>query len=193
MNTDGIGINNEGVARRAKADKAVGLLKPAQKQAEQNAYDSTNGGNHAALEKEDAGYLLVAGSQVTKGYYVVLLVNDEHGEAANDVKRGYNKNKCEEDVGHELLYLHNLEGVVLLLVAVLYYILIGCHVLYLTLYGIEVTAGLQAKLQRREAPFEVKEPARKVYAGNDVLTVVLGLPHTEQGTWRIKLINGEAL
>ena len=86
MNAHWIGINHERTAALAEAHYAIALLKPAEQKADENACHGSYGGYHAALEEEDAHYLLVACTEITKGEHVVLLVDDEHRDAADDVE-----------------------------------------------------------------------------------------------------------
>ena len=142
MDADRVGVDNEGAAAGAELHDAVGLLNPAEQEADGNADESTDGRDKATLEEENAGDDLVGGAEVAQGDDVILLVDDEHGERADDVEAGHDEDKGEEDVGNELLNLHDLEGLVLLLKAVLDVEIVTGNLLHLGLDGIEIAARL---------------------------------------------------
>jgi len=59
-----------------------------------------------------------AGTQGAQGGHVLLLLNHQHGEGADDVEGGHEEDEGQEEVSNELLDLHNAKGVLLLFVAV---------------------------------------------------------------------------
>ena len=192
MDADRIGVDHEGATAGAELDEAEGLLQPAEEQAKEYAYDGSDNGDETALEEEDACYLMIAGSEVAQGDDIVLLFDDEHRERTDDVEASYHEDEGEEDVGNELLYLHDLERVVLLLEAVADIEAVAGYLLYLGLHAVEVAAWLQAQLERRDAVFLLEEIAGKLEAGDDVVLVVLGLTDAEQDTRRVELVLTES-
>ena len=80
MDTHRIGVDDERAARRAQFHEAEGLLRPTERQADDDAYDGTQGGNQTPLEEENARNLLVGRTQVAQRHHIVFLVDDEHRE-----------------------------------------------------------------------------------------------------------------
>ena len=73
-----VGVDNEGTAAGAELHNAVGLLNPAEQEADGDADESTDGRDKTTLEKEDAGDNLVGCAEVAQGDDVVLLVDNQH-------------------------------------------------------------------------------------------------------------------
>ena len=193
MDTDGIGVDDEGSTGGTEGHEAETLLKPAEGQAQQDADDGSDGGDEAALEEEDAGDLLIAGTEVAKGDDILLLVDDEHGQGAYDVETGHHQDEGEEDIGYELLDLHDLKGIVLLFEAVFDDKTVATERLDLELGALEIAAGLQTELERGEHALLVEEPTGKGDAGDDVVLVVLGLFDVEEDTRGIEFVFLEGL
>ena len=193
MDADGVGIDDERALAVAEAYEAVLLLQPAEQQAQENANDSAQKRDEATLEEEDTRYLAVGGAEVAQRDDVVALVDDEHGEGADDVETGYDEDEGEEDVGHELLDLHDAEGVVLLLVAVVDVEAAVGQADHAGFDGLEIAAGLEAQLQRGKTAGLVEETAREVEGGEYVLLVVLGLLDAEDDAGRVELVLDEAV
>ena len=120
MNADRVSIYNEVAGLVAQSDNAIGLLQPTKQQTYCYSKHSTSHRNHASLEEEYTAYLLVIGSEIAERYYIVFLINDKHRQATYYIKACYDENERQEYVGEKLLYLHNLERVCLLFIAVLY-------------------------------------------------------------------------
>ena len=147
VDADGIGVDDEAAAAFAHLHKAVTLLEPAEQQSQANAQQRAQGRYHAALEEEDALDLAVVGPQTAQGLHVLLLVDDEHGERADDVEAGHDEDEGKEDVGHDLLYLHDLEGVGLLFEAVEHLVLRPRYLPRLAFDGVEIAAVFQSQFE----------------------------------------------
>ena len=89
MYAHGIGVHDERTFALAEMYDAVGLLNPAGQQSDENADDGADSLYHAALEQEYLGDLFVVGSQVAQRHHIVLLVDDEHRERADDIEAGH--------------------------------------------------------------------------------------------------------
>ena len=144
MNADGIGVDNVAAVGIAHPDEAELLLQQAQQQACTDAQQSAENADHAAFEEEDTRYLVVGCTQIAERCNVITLVDDEHRERAYNVKAGHNEDEREEDIGHELFNLHNLERVGLLLIAVFYGKTGSGNLLYLALGCVEIGIRFQA-------------------------------------------------
>ena len=99
----------------------------------------------------------------------MFLVNDEHGERADDVEARYEEDESEEDVRDELLNLHNLEGVFLLLIAVKHLIAVTQLVLDARLDTFHVCIGLEAHFNGGYLVGALEESASKGEIGDNVL------------------------
>ena len=119
LDADGVGIDDEAALAGTEFDEAEANLSPAQCQATYDAQQGSNAGDEPPFEEEDLTNLAVVGSEGAQGGDIFLLLNHQHGEGADDVEGGDEENEREEEVGNELLDLHNAEGVCLLLIAVL--------------------------------------------------------------------------
>ena len=193
MHTHRIGVHYERTAAGAEFHNAKRLLGPAEQQANDNAYHGTQCRDEPAFEQEDAGYLAVGGTQVAQRHHIVALINDEHGERADDVEAGHHEDERQEDVGNQLFYLHDLKCVVLLLKAVLHTETVSGNALHLGLHLVKVASGLQPQLQRRHHVLLLKETSGKAQGGNDVVLVVFRLLHVEQYPWREQLVGHKAI
>ena len=108
--------------------------------------------------------MLVVHTEVAQCHHVVLLLDDEHGERADDVETRHDEDEGEEDIGDELFDLHDAESVFLLFIAVFHRIFFACNLLYFLFHGIKVAVGLDAHFQggpcwskmERAKPMEVR-------------------------------------
>ena len=146
MHTHGIGIHYEVAAATAQGHDAVGLLQPTEQQTDADADDCSDYRYHPALEKEDLGDLFIVGTEITQRNYVVFLVDDEHGERAYNVETCHDKDKREEYIGNDFLYLHDAKSICLLLESVENSILCSGYLLQLLLGFVEVGPGVQAMI-----------------------------------------------
>ena len=166
---DGVGIDDVAAFAVTEADEPEGLLNPAKEKPEGDADDGTDEAYHAAFYHEDATNLMLVGTQVSEGDGVLLLVDDEHGEGADDVEAGDEENEGEEDVGDEFLNLHDLESVFLLLIAVKHLVTGTELVLETVLDTLEVGAWLEAHLDGGNLTCALEESAGERKVGDDVL------------------------
>ena len=67
------------------------------------------------------------------------------------------------------------------------------NLLHLLLHTVEVAAGLQAQLQRREHALLLEQAAGKAYGCDNVVLVVLRLSHVENHSGRIQLVGHETV
>ena len=193
MHADGVGVDDERALALPQGDDAEALLQPTEQQPHHDAHHGSEGADEPPLEEEDARYLAVAGTHSAQRLHVVALVDDEHRETADDVEARHDEDEREEDVGDELLDLHDAEGVVLLLIAVANVVFGSAYLAYAALHGLEVAARLQPQLQAREHALLVEDAAGEANAGEDVAAVVLGLQHAEHHAGRIERVDDEAL
>ena len=150
MNADGVGINYIETCGRTECYEAELLLRPTKGEADGNANDGTDDGNHAPLKQENAGDELVGCAEVAERHHIIFLVNDKHRERADDVKARHHEDESQEDIGDELLYLHDFESVILLLKAVFHDELVAGNLLDFRLHRLEVAAGLEPQFKGRQ-------------------------------------------
>ena len=193
VDADGIGVDDEGGIAVAEAHEPELLLDEAEQEADDDTHHCTGDGNHATLEEEDAGYLAVGGAEIAEGDHIVFLVDDEHGERAHDVEARHNEDEGEEDVGEELLYLHDFEGVVLLLKAVLDGVAVAGDFGYLALGVGDVGSGLEAQFERGNHALLPEEIAGPGDGNDDVAGVVLGLLDHEEHAGRVERVDDKTL
>ena len=193
VDADGVGVDDEHAALCAHADESKRLLQPAEQQSQGDACDGTEGGYHTAFEEEYLSDLSVVGAKVAQGGDVVLLVDNEHGQRADDVEAGHDEDEGQEDVGEELFNLHDAERVGLLLVAVEHAEAVASDASHLPLHAGEVGAVLQAQFERREHALLVEDAAREADGSHDVVTVVLALSRCEDHAWHDERVDLEAL
>ena len=136
---------------------------------------------------------MIAGPKVTERDNIILLVDDQHREGADDVETGHHEDKREEDIGNKLLYLHDLEGVVLLFKTVLHGKTITTEIGNLRLGTIEIAARLEPQLQRREHALLVEDATGKGDTRQDIVLIVSSLLHIEKHTGRVELVFLESL
>ena len=111
--------------------------------------------------------------------YVVAFVDDQHRQRSDHIETGNHQDECEEDVGDELLYLHNLEGAFLLFVTVEHLIVVAQLLLDGLLHSPEVRTLLEAQFHSREVTLTLEKPACKVYARDDIVGILFSLLHHE--------------
>ena len=193
MHADRVGVEQVAAFAAAEAYDAVLLLNEAEGETHRYADDGADEAYHAAFDHEDVAYLLVAGTEVAERDDILLLVDDEHGQRAYDVEAGYHEDERKEDVGDELLDLHDLERVLLLLIAVEHQHLVAKRCLHLLLHCLEVGTALQSQLDGRDIALPLEQATGEGYWGNDVVGVVLALTNHESHLWRVQLFLIEAL
>ena len=133
----------------------------------------------ASLEEEDADDLCILRPEVAQGAYVVFLVDDEHGDGADDVEAGYQEDEGEEEVGDELLHFHDAEHVFLLFVAVLHGEVFAQQGFDVAPCLADVGALFQLQFDGRHPSLLPEEVAGEAQGGEDVVGIVFGLLHGE--------------
>ena len=147
VDADRVGIDDEIAGLVAELDKSVGLLQPAEQQSECNADECSSGGDHTSFEEEDTAYLTVCRTEIAQRDDIILLVDDEHGERTDDVEARHHEYECQEQVGKEFLYAHDVEGVGLLLVAVQHPVFPAENILYFLFLPVDVNTRSHAQFQ----------------------------------------------
>src|SRR5574344_742205 len=116
--THRIGIYDITALATAKANETKLLLEQAERQSEHNANHSPQETNHSSFYHEDVTNLLLACPHIAQCHSILLLLNNEHGERANDIETSNHEDESQEDVGDEFFYLHDFKRILLLLIAV---------------------------------------------------------------------------
>ncbi len=100
---NGIGGDGELGGVGAEFDKFAFLLGNAEQRAEQYAGHTAGKGDEPTLPQEDAPYYRGAGAEVEEGVHVIALLDYEHREGADDIKRRYDQDKTEHEEGDNFL------------------------------------------------------------------------------------------
>ena len=131
---------------------------------------------------------MVIGPQIAQSDDIVTFVNNQHRQRPNDVKTGNDEDERQEDIRHQLLHLHNAEGVVLLFIAVLNKEMTVSQLHHPLFYRLKVTTWSQAQFQGRQTVGLVKDITRKGQRCQDILFVILRLLDAEDDARRIEVI-----
>ena len=117
MEENGIGGDDvtSGVAT-TECDKAEVLLEEAKNDAKDEADNGSDARDEPSFAGEDATDERWVGSHVAECADLCLLVDDEHREGTDGIKRGDEQDEEDEEEGEPLLNLHNAVGISLLLV-----------------------------------------------------------------------------
>ena len=113
------GVGGDDVAcgvTTTECDEAEMLLQEAEHDAQDEAAEGSDAGDEPSFAGEDALDERRVGSQVAECADLCLLVDDEHREGSNGIKRGNEQDEEDEEEGEPLLDLHDAVGIGLLFV-----------------------------------------------------------------------------
>ena len=132
-------------------------------------------------------------SQRVERFGVAALVDDEHGHRANQVEAGHEDDEREEEISHQFLNLHYLEGFVVLLHAVSHFEFGSCCRLHRCFHLFRVVSRFNGQEQRREFAVLLEELLREIERRQQVGVVIAFLVHLEERARGEEVVDIEAL